>query len=270
VGSSEENSAAVVSNRVDGASEALNPENPPDEPEAPNPGESGPDVSAPEPEAVTEPEVPLEPEAVMDVEREPLPNEPSPEPEATPPEENEPIGGCGEQLLRNGTFDLGATVWSSSSTFPGIDVIVSSDSVALTQQGVLPFSGSHLAWLGGIPDNEWDHHFVLLEQQVFIPEGATGLTFSGWVWIRSEESEPAVAYDATFVDLTNLQGDVLWHPHEFTNLEQAEAWTAFEYSADEVPFSGRDVVLQIRSETDPTLVTSFWFDDLRLVAHCLR
>jgi hypothetical protein len=62
----------------------------------------------------------------------------------------------------------------------------------------------------------------------------------------------------------------VWHPRAFTNLDSGQGWSPFTYGLDEVPFAGSDVLLEIHAETDPSGVTSFWFDDLRLVASCGR
>jgi hypothetical protein len=190
------------------------------------------------------------------------------EPEPVPPE-SEPIGGCDRQLLRNGNFDRGEVDWETYSTFPGIDLVVAASAPALVQQGVTPNSGEYLAWLGGIPDMEYDEHLTRISQIVTIPAEATSLVLSGVVWIRTEESEPGL-YDATYLDVTNLEGSSVWHPHAFTNAEGQEGWVPFAFTLDEVPFAGNDMILEIHAETDLDFVTSFWFDDVRLVASCER
>jgi hypothetical protein len=246
--------------------------------------ESAPELEpepAPELELEPVPEFALEPESLVEagiepaLEPEPEPAlepepEPALEPEPEPALEPEPLGGCDEQLLLNASFDAGATGWTSTSTYPGVTAIVLGSDSSLEEWGVSPRSGSGLAWLGGIPDSAFEEHVMTLTQQLRLPDGVSQLEFSGFVWVQTEETQPGVEYDAAIVDFTTPEGDILWHPHAFTNLEASSGWVAFEYTLDAVPFAERDVVLEIRAETDLTGVTSFWLDDLRVVGRCGR
>lgn len=196
-------------------------------------------------------------------------------PVPTPPEE-EAIGGCGNQLLRNGGFDRGDVEWRTSSTWPGVTVILPGDDAALQRENVAPHTGTHLAWLGGIPSNRYDSHVVALEQLIVIPETASTLTFSGRVWIRTEEDNAAdpAPYDVLYADLFDGPGDdakVSWLAGSWSNLDATTGWVAFERQTTTTYLVlGREVAFQLHSRTDPELVTSFWFDSLRLVANCGR
>jgi hypothetical protein len=188
-------------------------------------------------------------------------------------ETGEIIGGCGRQLLHNANFDAGPTAeWSERSDWsPGLDIIVASDSPALVAEMVAPDSGNYLAWLGGIPDNQFDHHVVILEQTVAIPADAGLLTLSGKTWVKTEEDE-SVEADQAYLEFS-LDDVVEWQAKSLTNLdsENGSGWVAFTASTSSLErMRGRTLTLVAYSRTDPTLKTSFFIDSLRLEATCDR
>jgi len=182
------------------------------------------------------------------------------------------VGGCGHQLLHNGNFDIGPSAeWEESSDWsPGLDVIVSRDSAALTAEMVAPDTGDYLAWLGGLPDNQFDHHVVMLTQSVVIPEEAGTLTLTGKVWVRTEEED--LDADEAYLEFS-IDDDVVWQAKRFSNLdaEDDSDWTAFSASTSALAtLRGRTLTFVAYARTDPTLKTSFWLDSLRLEAACDR
>lgn len=183
------------------------------------------------------------------------------------------VGACGRQLLHNGDFDQGPSPeWREESTWSsGLEIIVARDYPALAAEMVTPDSGNYLAWLGGIPDNQFDHHLVILEQDVAIPEEAASLTFSGKFRVKTEEDNSYPA-DESYLEFS-YEDAVVWQVKHLTNLdsELGDGWQDFSVSGSELEnLRGRTLTLVAYSRTDPMLKTSFWIDSLRLVATCDR
>jgi len=183
------------------------------------------------------------------------------------------VGGCEQQLLHNANFDAGPTPeWSERSDWSTeLDIIVARDNPALMATMVSPDSGNYLAWLGGIPDNQFDHHRVILEQAVAIPADAATLTLSGKTWVTTEEDN-SVQADEAYLEFS-LDDAVEWQAKSLTNLdsENGSGWVAFTASTSSLDrMRGRTLTLVAYSRTDPTLKTSFFIDSLRLEATCDR
>ncbi len=183
------------------------------------------------------------------------------------------VGGCGQQLLHNANFDAGPTPeWSQSSSWSGeLDIIVAGGTPALMAEGVAPDSGNYLAWLGGIPDNEFDHYRVDLRQTVSVPATAALLTLTGKTLVKTEEDN-SYAADLAYLEFA-LDDDLVWQAKALTNLdsENGTGWIAFTAStADLDDIRGQTLTFVAYSRTDPTLKTSFWIDSLRLEATCER
>jgi hypothetical protein len=114
---------------------------------------------------------------------------------------------------------------------------------------VTPHSGNWAVWLGGA-----DNELSAVIQNVSIPSGASTLSF--WHWIASED---ACGYDfgavvidnATAVDFFDLCAD--------TN---TGGWV--RRTVDLGSYAGQTVQLDIRAETDGSLNSNFFLDDVAL------
>jgi hypothetical protein len=181
------------------------------------------------------------------------------------------IGGCDHQLLANGDFEAGPTpTWGEQSGWPGIEIIVRKDNSDLLAEGVAPYAGNYLAWLGGIPDNEWDHYLVILTQDITLPSTASTLTLSGRRHVTSVD-DPSDVFDVAYLEFDNEAGDVVWQAEALTNQDTTDGWVAFESSTNVEPqFRGQKLTFVAYSNTDPQGQTSFFLDDLRLEAGCGR
>jgi hypothetical protein len=184
---------------------------------------------------------------------------------------SEPIGGCDQQLLTNADFDQGPSAsWVETSTWPGVHIVTSKSDSKLVAEGVTPFSGNYLAWLGGIPDNEFDHHMVVLTQKVTIPVDASTLTLSGRRWVKTVEDTSQV-FDESYLEFEGADESVVWQALWLTNLDAGTGWTAFEKAtANVTALRGKTLTFVAYSRTDPGGKTSFFLDSLRLVATCGR
>jgi uncharacterized repeat protein (TIGR01451 family) len=146
----------------------------------------------------------------------------------------------------NGDFESGPTDWVEYSTH-GWDLIVQ----ALQLPGtVTPHSGNWAVWLGG----EYDD-ISYIQQQVNVPTGNSYLAY--WHWIASED---ACGYDfggvlvnSTVVDVYNL-----CIPYE------TGGWV--KHVVNLGSYAGQTVLLQIRAETDSSLNSNLFVDDVAFQA----
>jgi hypothetical protein len=181
-----------------------------------------------------------------------------------------PIGGCNNELLVNAGFDSGKGVgWEEMSDWPGIDLVVNEDDPALIAEGVSPYAGSFLAWLGGIPDNEWDHNVTLIQQRVLIPATASSLTLSGRHLVQSTD-DPSAEYDEAYLEF-DLDDAVVWQSIRLTNLSASTGWVSFSKTTTDLEdLAGKTLLFYAYARTDLTGKTSFFLDSLSLVASCGR
>jgi hypothetical protein len=181
------------------------------------------------------------------------------------------IGGCDQQLLANADFDQGPTAtWVETSTWLGVHIITTRNDAKLQAETVAPFSGGYLAWLGGIPDNQYDHHTVILTQKVAIPADAATLTLSGRRWVKTVE-EASEVFDESYLEFEDVDESVAWQALWLTNRDVSSGWVAFERStAGLAALRGKTVTFVAYSRTDPSGKTSFFLDSLRLIATCGR
>lgn len=181
-----------------------------------------------------------------------------------------PLGGCNNELLANADFEQGkAAGWTSTSDWPGIDLIVPKTEPALMAEGVAPYAGTFLAWLGGIPDNEWDHNVTMISQYVQIPATASSLTLSGRHLVKSID-DPSDIYDVSYLEF-DLNDKVVWQSLALTNQSVTNGWVAFDKTTHDLAgLAGKTLLFYAYARTDPTGKSSFFLDSLSLVATCGR
>jgi hypothetical protein len=181
------------------------------------------------------------------------------------------IGGCDNQLLANADFEAGPTpTWGEESEWPGIEIIVAKNNADLAAEGVAPYAGNYLAWLGGIPDNDWDHYLVILTQEITLPSDAATLKLSGRRYVTSVD-DPSEEFDVAYLEFQDEAGDLAWQAEGWTNQDTTNGWVSFESSTNVNPvYRGKKLTFVAYSNTDPEGQTSFFLDDLRLEASCGR
>ena len=180
------------------------------------------------------------------------------------------VGGCDNQLLENATFEAGPTPsWREESDVPGLEIITRFDDSELLMEGVAPYAGAYLAWLGGIPDNEWDHNDVIMRQDVEIPEDASSLTLSGAYLIQSDD-DASGPYDVAYLEFETDAG-TFWQAVGWTNQDTTSGWKTFTSTTNDLSgLGGQTVTFVAYSRTDPMGKTSFFLDNLKLEAECGR
>lgn len=142
----------------------------------------------------------------------------------------------------NGDFESGRTGWVEYS-LQGWPVIVHKDDLPVS-----PHSGSWAAWLGG--DN---NEVTYISQTVDIPDGSAALTF--WEWIGSDD---ACGYDFAQVKINNSTVQAI---------DLCEKWNTAGWvrrTLDLRTYAGQRVSLQIRVETDESLISNYFVDDVVL------
>ena len=182
---------------------------------------------------------------------------------------------CGE-LLVNGDFELGPSPeWKEYTNYSDdLEIVVRADNQFLLEEGGAPQGGQYLAWLGGIPDNEYDSHMVRLRQAIRIPSDTSRLTLSGGLWIKTEET-PDDDYDvarALIVREEEDNGATVFHQFgEWTNRDSSAGYVELdEWTTELDDLRGKTLTLEVYAITDPEFKTSFWFDELSLYAECER
>lgn len=151
--------------------------------------------------------------------------------------------------LRNGDFEQGRYAgWDEYSTH-GWPIVVSSGELPPTRQ---PHGGSWAAWLAG----EHDELSVFWQRGVSIQPGSATLQF--WYMIGSEDY---CGYDFAGVV---INGSTIVRSFDLCDDTNTGGWvrTSVNLSA----FAGQSVTIAFRSETDSSLYSSFWVDDVTLVA----
>jgi len=146
--------------------------------------------------------------------------------------------------LRNGDFEQGRDAgWQEYSTH-GWPIIVHAD-----QLPVAPYSGRWATWLGG--DNE---EISAIWQSATVP--ATNAALSFWYWIASEDGcgydfGGVVINGSSVVDVFDLCTDANTH-----------GWR--QRTVNLQSYAGQSVEIQIRAETDSSLNSNLFVDDVAL------
>jgi multiple sugar transport system substrate-binding protein len=144
----------------------------------------------------------------------------------------------------NGNFESGSTGWTEYS-FQGYPIITTSFPGSVTAH-----SGSYAAWLGG-SDNENNY----VQQQIIIPSSAQYLSY--WLWIASLDT---CGYDSGGVLINDTTVDEYW----LCGSNDTGGWV--KHTIDLNSYSGQSVTLKIFAQTDGSLNSNLFIDDVALQA----
>ncbi len=152
----------------------------------------------------------------------------------------------GGELIGNGGFESGASVWTESS-------------------GVIDNSGgepTHGGWWNAWLDGYGSAHTDTLSQTVTIPTSATTATLSFWLLVDSTETSTTKAYDTLTLQVRSSSNAVLSTLHTYSNLDKGSAYTqrSFDLSA----YKGQTVKVYFSGVEDKQDATSFVIDDVSL------
>jgi hypothetical protein len=148
--------------------------------------------------------------------------------------------------LVNGNFESGSGVgWTESSTH-GWPIVLNTGFPG----SVTPRGGSWAAWLGG-GVNEVSH----VQQPVTIPAGAPYLAY--YHWIASEDS---CSFDFVRVLVNGAEED----SYDLCITANTGGWV--RHTVNLSAYAGQTVTLQIRAETDGSLNSNLFVDDVSFAA----
>jgi C1A family cysteine protease len=143
--------------------------------------------------------------------------------------------------LCNGDFEQGSICWTEYSSH-GWDLIINSG----WPSGVSPHSGSWLVWLGG---EYSDISYV--QQQVMVPSSSPYLAY--YHWIASEDS---CGYDFGMVRVNSTTINI----YNLCSSQNTGGWV--KHVVNLSAYAGQTVTLQIRVETNSTLNSNLFVDDV--------
>ena len=184
-------------------------------------------------------------------------------------------GACGELLL-NGDFASADSGWTLHSDYQNFErdvhrIIAAGDDSLLLLEGVEPHSDDHLAWVGGVPNDNRGYE-VSFSQTVIIPEGVTELAFTGMIRIQTDEPDSDEMYDRVFIQLLDLEEQRVWQFTGQSNQQAGDAWVEIDpidpHFSDLSFIRGRTLIFRGFSLTDDQFPTHFFFDSLSLIATC--
>jgi hypothetical protein len=143
--------------------------------------------------------------------------------------------------LVNGNFESGRTGWTEFSS-QGYTLIRSSSSLPVN-----PHSGSWAVWLGGAPDE-----IAFIQQQATVPAGAPYLAY--WHWIASQD---ICGYDfgGVIINSSNVV-----NVYDLCSSQNTGGWV--KHVVNLSAYAGQTVLLQIRAETDDSLNSNLFIDDV--------
>ena len=143
--------------------------------------------------------------------------------------------------IENGDFEAGSTRWTESSS-NGYDLILPGG----FPEGVAPHSGSWAVWLGG------DHNeTAYIEQKVTVPVERPYLQY--WNWIVSEDY---CGFDLASVRVDGVPVDT----YDLCISRNTNGWLV--HTVNLGAFAGQSVALQIRVQTDDSLLSNLYVDDV--------
>jgi Zn-dependent metalloprotease len=148
-------------------------------------------------------------------------------------------------LIKNGSFESGATYWGGSTNVIG------------SWSGQAAYDGTKYAWLGGNGTTTTE----TLTQSVAIPSGGATLSFA--LHIDSAETTTSTVYDKLNVTVRNSAGTVLGTLATYSNLNKAPGYTVKSFNL--LPYKGQTVTLSFAATEDSSMQTSFVVDKVKLV-----
>jgi len=145
--------------------------------------------------------------------------------------------------VSNGGFEKGPDGSWEEYSLQGWPIIVTNETLPATAHG-----GTWAAWLGGDADEQ-----SVISQRVTIPAGASALQY--WNWIQSEDG---CGFDVAGVVIDGVIEQVFYLCTE----SNTEGWVLNE--VDLSVSAGKTVLLSFFAETDSTLNSNFFVDDVSI------
>ncbi len=171
-------------------------------------------------------------------------------PDAAPPEEPPPCTVQTVNVLNNANFDNGLGAWAQTSS-GGYQLIMNQ-----SETGITAHTGVMVAWLSG-----YDDAVDSISQNVPLPADASSVSVKGQRHFQTDES--GGVYDRTWLEVTDQAGNVLEQLAVWSNQDTSGDWVAFQYALAGA-YQGQTIKVRLRSETDFSNPSWFFYDTLRL------
>ena len=151
-------------------------------------------------------------------------------------------GGGGTELIGNGDFESGATVWTQTSG------VINSDTNEPAH------GGSWKAWLDGYGSSHTDY----VRQSITIPSSVSSATLSFYLHIDTAESG-STAYDTMKVQLITASGSYVTLA-TYSNADAASGYAL--HTLDLSAYKGQTIQVNFYGVEDGSMQTSFVVDDV--------
>ncbi|MFW6063401.1 MAG: hypothetical protein ACOC9V_04420 [Chloroflexota bacterium] len=152
--------------------------------------------------------------------------------------------------LQNGDFEQGPTAWTEFSQ-QGFELIIQDDDAP---DGVDARSGTWLAWLGGNANE-----ISVIAQSATVPQEEPTLRF--WHWIGSEDD---CGFDRGGVVVNHNGNSTTAEVFDLCEATSTNGWQ--ERAVDLSAYAGETVEIELRVETDDSLNSNLFVDDVSLGA----
>lgn len=153
------------------------------------------------------------------------------------------------ELVNDGGFEAGGQGWTQYSKL-GFQLI----------DPFYPRSGKLGAWLGAENDA-----YDQITQTLMLPSGSASITLNLW-WALFTQENPGGAFDHLKVLLYAQDGATLLATLLNVNNDSADQWVWNPSSVDLLAYAGQTVQLRIVATTDQNNPTSFFVDDVSILA----
>jgi hypothetical protein len=154
-------------------------------------------------------------------------------------------------LLRNPHFDNGVGAWAQTSS-GGYQLIMNQ-----SETGISAHSPANVGWLSG-----YDNALDSLSEDVDLPADASNVRVQGQRYFTTDEL--GGTYDKTWLDITDAGGTTqLEQLAQWSNQDASGAWVAFDFPLAG-SYQGQTIRVRLRSDTDSSYPTWFFYDTMRL------
>lgn len=160
---------------------------------------------------------------------------------------------CGGEKILNSSFEYGDSVGWSETSSTARSLIYSEGFPA----PVVPASGTWAAWLGDI-----NNESATLSQRINLPAEAVSATLTYKYWIYSAEGD--CQYDVGWLEL----GDGLLRLYDMCTFGNTDGWQTDV--VDLTPYLGSSHSLRFRLDTDYSISSSLFIDDVSVEVTCVE
>lgn len=173
---------------------------------------------------------------------------PTPIPPTPTPVPPTPTPVPGGNLIQNGTFESGRTVWTEYSA-KGYQIICTTSCGSIPT----PHSGSWLAWMGGA-----NAETARITQSVSLPSGQPAYLH---YWYRISSND-ACGYDYGRVQVIVGGTTYTLATYNLCSANNTSNWVYATVNASS--YAGQTVSVRFEATTDSSLISSFYIDDVSL------